>query len=396
MNFPFLKQNKKVRIVLTGGGSGGHTFPLIAVSREIKKISEAKNIPIEIIYIGPDDFVVPYVLKEGIMVKKILTGKFRRSFSLENFFDFFRVIAGIIQTFFYLFTIMPDLIFSKGGYGSLPIMVWGIIFFIPAYIHESDAVPGLVNHFFGRFCKKIFISFEYSKRFFPSKKTILTGNPVRENLLNYKIDKLSVKKSLGLSEERTLITFIGGSQGASNINDLVLDILPKIIDKVEIIHQTGEKNYQLVVNEADIVFREIIGSEEGKKYYHPFAFLGEEEALNIFSLRNVYLISDLIVARAGSGLIFEIALSGKPAILIPLPWATRDHQRINAYEYAKNGAAIVVEEKNLSPNIFNDLLNRVINDKEKLDSMSKAALNFALPNATKEIADNLMQSFFVN
>jgi len=108
------------------------------------------------------------------------------------------------------------------------------------------------------------------------------------------------------------------------------------------------------------------------------------------------LISDLIVARAGSGLIFEIALSGKPAILIPLPWATRDHQRINAYEYAKNGAAIVVEEKNLSPNIFNDLLNRVINDKEKLDSMSKAALNFALPNATKEIADNLMQSFFVN
>jgi len=289
---------------------------------------------------------------------------------------------------------MPDAIFSKGGYGAFPVIFWGIIFFIPAYVHESDAVPGLVNHLTGRFCRRVFISFNYTKKYFPSDKSLLTGNPVRLDLFseegkNY--NAKNIKELLKLDPEKPVITIIGGSQGSNHINDFILDILPRITNKAEIIHQTGKDNYQKVVREATVVFQEIIGNKEVEKYYHPVPFFEETEIPNIFSLKDVYLVSDLIIARAGSGLIFEIAASQKPSILIPLPWASRGHQKRNAYEYAKNGAAIVVEESNLKINIFSDLILQIISDEKKKRIMSQAASQFAKINAAQDIAKEIVK-----
>jgi len=394
VDLSFLKSktlaNKKLRLLLTGGGSGGHTFPLIAVSRELKKMALAQNIELEIIYIGPNDFTLPYIQKEGIDIKTISGGKFRREFSGQNFLDIFKTMAGIFQALFYVYILMPDLIFSKGGYGSFPVTLWGIIFFIPTYTHESDFTPGLVNHLIGRFCKKIFISFEGTKQYFPLKKTILVGNPIREDLFTIKTNPEATKRLLGLSL-KPVLTIIGGSQGSKHINDLILDILPKIINQVEIIHQVGNNNFQEVEKEAEIVFQEIIKDNESKQYYHPIPFFGESQTPNINSLKDVLTISDLIIARAGSGLIFEIAASGKPSIIIPLPWASQDHQKKNAYEYAKTGAAVVIEEQNLKPNIFSDLILQILADKQKLALMSQAALEFARPKATHDIAQQLIQ-----
>jgi len=395
MDLSFLQyqpQRKKLRLLLTGGGSGGHTFPLIAVLRELKKIAASQRIPLEILYIGPKDFTLPYIEKEGIMVKTIITGKLRRRFSLNNFLDFFKTIGGIFQALAYVYSFMPDVVFSKGGYGAFPVTFWSILFFIPLYIHESDTVPGLVNHLTGRFARKVFISFVSTKKFFSAKKTILTGNPVRIDLVLSPTKKEATKKLLGLEEKKPVLTIIGGSQGSQHINSLVLDILPKIIPQMEVIHQTGIKNYQNVKREADIVFREIVGIEQNKKYYHPFAFFEEKNTPALNSFRDVLLVSDLIVARAGSGLIFEIALSKKPSILVPLPWSSRGHQVKNAYEYARQGAAVVVEESNLKPDIFSDLLLRLINDEKKKESMSEAAQKFAKPKAAQEIAQYLLQS----
>jgi len=285
---------------------------------------------------------------------------------------------------------MPDLIFSKGGYGSFPVTLWGIIFFIPTYTHESDFIPGLANHLIGRFCKKIFISFEGTKQYFPLKKTILIGNPIREDLFTEKINPEATKKLLGLSS-KPVVTIIGGSQGSKHINDLILDILPKIIDQAEIIHQVGNNNIQEVEKEIEIIFQEIIKNEEAKQYYHPVSFFEESPIPKMNSLKDVLAISDLIIARAGSGLIFEIAAIGKPSIIIPLPWASQDHQRKNAYEYAKTGAAIVIEESNLKPNIFSDLILQTLNDPKKLEFMSQAALSFAKPKAAEEIAQYLLE-----
>jgi len=395
MDLSFLKSktlaNKKLRLLLTGGGSGGHTFPLIAVSRELKRIALAQNIELQLIYVGPNDFTLSYIRKEGIDIKIISVGKFRREFSWQNFLDVFKTMAGIFQALFYVYILMPDLIFSKGGYGSFPVTLWGIIFFIPTYAHESDFIPGLVNHLLGRFCKKIFISFEGTRQYFPLKKTILVGNPIREDLFTAKINLEATKKLLGLSL-RPVLTIIGGSQGSKHINDLILDTLPKIINQAEIIHQVGNNNFQEVGKEIEIIFQEIIKDEEAKQYYHPIPFFGESQIPNINSLKDVLAISDLIIARAGSGLIFEIAASGKPSIIIPLPWASQDHQKKNAYEYAKTGAAIVIEEQNLKPNIFSDLILQILGDKHKLESMSQAALSFAKLKAAEEIAYYLLQN----
>jgi len=397
MDVSFLKPkfsfDKTIRIVITGGGSGGHTFPLIAVYRELKKMAETQKVSLEVIYIGPDDFTLPYILKEeGIKVKTIIAGTLRDSSNfIKSILGFFKIIGGIFQSLFYVYALMPDVIFSKGGYGSFPVVFWGILFFIPTYTHESDAVPGLVNHMVGRFCKKVFISFDYTKRYFSPKKTLLTGNPIRLDLFDQTLDKKDVKKLLNLDDEKPVVTIIGGSQGSRHINDFILDILPKIIKEVEVIHQTGKTNYKEVTREADVVFQEIIGDKEQQKYYHPLPFFEETETPSISSLKDVFAVTDLIIARAGSGLIFEIAASGKPSILIPLPWASRGHQKRNAYEYAKNEATVVIEEGNLKPNVFSDLIIQIISDKKKKEKMSQAALEFAKPKAAHDIAQHLLQ-----
>jgi len=405
MDISFLKSrsfSRTIRLVLTGGGSGGHTFPLIAVAREFKKIAQEKNFLYEIIYIGPNDFTLPYILKEeGITIKTITTGKLNRqgdsSGRLSGFINFFvnlfKTLGGIFQSLYYLFILMPDAIFSKGGYGAFPVIFWGVIFFIPTYTHESDAVPGLVNHLVGRFCRKIFISFDYTKKYFPLNKSLLTGNPVRLDLFSGEGESYNaqnIKELLKLSSDRPVITVIGGSQGSSHINDFILDILPRVINKVEVIHQTGKNNYQKVVREAAVVFQEIVRDKEFEKYYHPVPFFEETKTPNISSLKDIYLVSDLIIARAGSGLIFEIAASKKPSILIPLPWASRGHQKRNAYEYARNGAAIVVEENNLKTNIFSDLILQVLFDEKKKKAMSSAAFQFAKLNAAQDIAKEIV------
>ena len=397
MDVSFLKPkfsfDKTIRIVITGGGSGGHTFPLIAVYRELKKMAETQKVSLEVIYIGPDDFTLPYILKEeGIKVKTIIAGTLRDSSNfIKSILGFFKIIGGIFQSLFYVYALMPDAIFSKGGYGSFPVVFWGILFFIPTYTHESDAVPGLVNHMVGRFCKKVFISFDYTKRYFSPKKTLLTGNPIRLDLFDQTLNKKDVKKLLNLDEEKPVVTIIGGSQGSRHINDFILDILPKIVKDVEVIHQTGKTNYEEVKREADVVFQEIIGDKEQQKYYHPLPFFEETITPSISSLKDIFTVSDLIIARAGSGLIFEIAASGKPSILIPLPWASRGHQKRNAYEYAKNEATVVIEEGNLKPNVFSDLILQIVSDKKKKEKMSQAALEFAKPKAAHDIAQHLLQ-----
>ncbi|MBP8617708.1 MAG: UDP-N-acetylglucosamine--N-acetylmuramyl-(pentapeptide) pyrophosphoryl-undecaprenol N-acetylglucosamine transferase [Candidatus Pacebacteria bacterium] len=390
--------NRTLRIVMTGGGTGGHAFPLVAVMRELKREAVMRNINLEITYIGPKDFTYDYIQQEGIVTKVVSVGKFRRSLSLSsilnNIVDFFHIIYGLIQAYFYLFFIMPDVVFSKGSYASLPVVFWSIIFFIPTFTHESDSIPGIFNQVLGKFCRQVFISFESSQKYFPKNKTLLVGNPIRQELIVSRNqitpeDKLQLKQALKLST-KPLLTVIGGSLGSQHINDIMLDILPMVIDKLEIIHQTGQENYTQVVNEADIVFRMIIKSDTYRAYYHPLPFINEKMEVGKISLKDVYALSDLVVARAGGGLIFELSACGVPAILIPLPWASRDHQRNNAYEYAKSGACIVIEEKNATPNLLASLILETITDSHKLAEMSYGALNFAKPQAATQIAQKLL------
>jgi UDP-N-acetylglucosamine--N-acetylmuramyl-(pentapeptide) pyrophosphoryl-undecaprenol N-acetylglucosamine transferase len=376
-----------MKIIFTGGGTAGHIFPIIAIAREIKK--SYKDGDLAFFYIGPkDDFAENIFSKEGINIKFVLSGKIRRYFSLESFFNniidiFFKIPIGFLQSFFWIFVLSPDLIFSKGGYGSLPVSLAGWLLFVPIVLHESDVEPGLANKILSKLSIEIFISFPVeSTSFFPSNKMVYVGNPIRSELLTGSREE--ARRLFNLKFDKPVLLIMGGSQGSERINDLILDILPKLLKNFEVIHQTGVKNFERVKNEAKA---SLYAQEENNlsEYYHPIAFFSEEE------LRHAYKAADLIISRAGSGSIFEIAAVGKPSILIPLPESAQNHQVKNAYSYSKRGACIVIEEVNLRPNFFLEEIKLLLANKEKVEFMSQAAKLFSKKNSAKIIAEYIIE-----
>jgi UDP-N-acetylglucosamine--N-acetylmuramyl-(pentapeptide) pyrophosphoryl-undecaprenol N-acetylglucosamine transferase len=367
-----------MRILLTGGGTGGHITPLVAVARELKKISKEKGINnLELFYVGPDGMAKGFLAKEGIVLKTILAGKMRRYFSFMIFADIFKIFFGLIQAIWHVFWIMPDICFGKGGYGSFSAVIACWIFGVPILIHESDSVPGSVNRRLSGLVKRIAISFMATEKFFPQEKTALVGNPIRDSICRGQRDRAG--QTLGLSGSRAPIFIFGGSQGAQTINEAVLAILKELSAKYEIIWQTGKKNYENILSEIKRLFGQVPAG------CHIFNFLNEEQVADAF------VVSDLIISRAGSANIFEIAACGKPSIIIPLPTAASDHQRENALEYARSGGAEIIEQQNLTPHIFLAEIDKIMKDNELRQRMSSGAKSFAKPEAGRMIAEELIR-----
>ncbi len=367
-----------MRILLAGGGTGGHIFPLIAVIRELRKICPGKDL--NFVYMGPkDDFAPILIGQEGVKIKTILAGKFRRYFSLMNIVDLFiKIPLGICQAFLYIVFSSPDLIFCKGGYGSLPTVLAGWIWRVPIILHESDIVPGLANRILHKFSMETFIAFPNTEYFSP-KKRIVVGNPIRKEILEG--SKESAKELFELKGGRPVILILGGSQGAQRINDIILDVLEELLENVEIIHQCGEKNFNDIKDEVEGRL-----NEEQESHYHLLPFIGE------LKIKHAYQIADLIIARAGSGIIFEIAAIGKPAIFIPLATAAQNHQVKNAYAFASEGErAIVVEEPNLTPHFFLEKIKYLISNPDRLKNLSQNAKKWSRPRAARVIAEYIKE-----
>lgn len=370
-----------MKILFTGGGTGGHIFPIIAVARELRKLFPDEK-GWKFSYTGPrDEFAKIFLSQENIKVKNVLAGKIRRYLNVKSFFQnlfdvFFKTPIGFFQAFFYIFFSAPDLIFSKGGFGSIPTVVAGWLLGVPIFLHEADIIPGMANRVLAKFSLEIFISFPKTP-YFPEGKMILVGNPIRRELLEG--SKQEGKEFLKLSGERPVILILGGSQGAQKINDRILEILPKILQKFELIHQCGEKNFEQIRAEARVMI-----TKDLEKYYHPFSFLKEEE------LKRAYAVCDLVISRAGAGSIFEIAALEKPSILIPLTHSAQDHQLNNAYNYAEDGAAIILEEENFTPHFVLARLEHLFSHPEELEKMRKAAKKFSKPLAAKTVAGYIL------
>ncbi|MDD2696767.1 MAG: UDP-N-acetylglucosamine--N-acetylmuramyl-(pentapeptide) pyrophosphoryl-undecaprenol N-acetylglucosamine transferase [Candidatus Pacebacteria bacterium] len=370
-----------MKILFTGGGTGGHVVPIIAITREMRKIYQKKDL--QFFYLGPkDEFGQVLLSQEGIRVKTILAGKIRRYSDwkslLTNFVDVcFKIPMGILQSFFYLFFISPDLIFSKGGFGSIPGAIAGRILFVPMFLHESDIAPGKANQFLSGFALEIFVSFPRTE-YFPLRKMILVGNPVRRELLQG--SKQEARTFFKLTSNKPVILILGGSQGAQRINDKILEILPQLVENFEIIHQCGDNNFESVKAESKVVINENL-----EKSYHLYPFLKEPE------LRQAYAACDIIVSRAGSGSIFEIAAAGKPSILIPLPESAQNHQVKNAYAYQESESTIVIEENNFTSRFFLERLKSLFSRPDELNKMAQAAKEFARPGAGRIIANYIVE-----
>ncbi|MGB3072665.1 MAG: undecaprenyldiphospho-muramoylpentapeptide beta-N-acetylglucosaminyltransferase [Candidatus Moraniibacteriota bacterium] len=364
------------RVVLTGGLSGGHTFPLIAVARALVK--ETKG-DVEFLFIGSrGEFEATAMEEAGIPCKFIPTAKWRRYFSLQNFVDLFKLPAAFGQALWHLLWFMPDVVFSKGGAASVPIAFAAWLYRIPILIHDSDAVAGRANRTVARYASRIAIAYERARRYFPANKIALTGNPIREEILAGDAER--GRTNLGFTAERPIIAVIGGSLGAEVLNKSVVRILPDLLAAgYQVMHLTGRRNLMKVQADA-----QVLGLEAGQGYI-ALPFLPAAE------LADVYALATVVISRAGASTIAELAALAKPAILVPLSTAANNEQRENAYEIARRGGAVVIEEANLGGHILMEVIADVVNHPDRAHAMGEALQKYYYhPNAAQAIARGLM------
>ncbi|MDD4409453.1 MAG: UDP-N-acetylglucosamine--N-acetylmuramyl-(pentapeptide) pyrophosphoryl-undecaprenol N-acetylglucosamine transferase [Candidatus Pacebacteria bacterium] len=366
-----------MKVVLTGGGTGGHIFPLVSVERELKIESDNE---VDFLYIGPrDDFSVEAFERENIPVKRISAGKIRRYLALDSILNnlldlFIRIPLGFIQSFWILCRYRPQGVFSKGGYGSVPVVMMARLLNISIFLHESDSIPGFANRLISVLATQVFISFPDSNKYFSDQKTILSGNPIRSSI-NRRYDS-GLKKVFDIVGGKPLLVILGGSQGSVRLNNIIIENLDYLLEKFEIIHQTGRIDHERVLkarNTCKYVER-----------YHVYDFFDEEKMAIALSF------ADCAISRSGSSSITELAAIGVPCVLIPLPESAQNHQLHNALTYCKETrSCIVIEEKDLVSEKFYSSIDQVLGmDKAMVIEQTRI---FSRRNASNVIAKKILE-----
>lgn len=372
-----------MKIVLAGGGTGGHFYPLIAVAEAVRDLAaERRLIAPRIYFLAPKPFDEEALFENEIEFVKTSAGKMRRYASFLNFLDIFVTLWGTLGCVMTLFRIYPDVVFSKGGYTSVPVVLAAHLLRIPIVIHESDAKPGRANRLAAKYAKHIGIAFPSAAELFPEKtrgKIALTGIPIRKRLRE--LDATSGNELLHLDPTVPTVLILGGSLGSKKINDTVLEGLADLVGIVNVVHQTGKDNFKDVEATAPVILR---GSPHADRY-HPFPYLSPE------ALQQAAGSAHLVVSRAGSGTIAEIALWRRPSILIPIPEKVSHDQRTNAYAYAHTGAAVVLEQDNMTPHLLVSEIRRITGDAALSSDMSQKSAEFGNMDAARIIADDLLR-----
>jgi UDP-N-acetylglucosamine--N-acetylmuramyl-(pentapeptide) pyrophosphoryl-undecaprenol N-acetylglucosamine transferase len=346
-------------IVFTGGGTGGHVFPGLAVIDGLQKQWQGR-----IVWIGSlsgiekkivDSYKIPYY--------GIPAGKMRRYISLKNFFDMFHVLAGIFCSLYVLLKERPLLVFSKGGYVSVPTVIAGAFLRIPVFTHESDVDPGFATKINAVFAETILTSFKETEHYFPAeqqKKINHTGNPVRRAISAGNPQR--GREFVGCKPTEKMLLVLGGSQGAKAINKAVDAILERLTGLCFVVHQMGEKHYR----------------KREMRNYFPAPFFNEE-------LPHILAAADLVICRAGANTLWELAASGTPSILIPLVSGSRGDQIKNAEVFKQHGAGIIVgENAELSEKLL-EHIELLFNNSVKLHEMACRAKDMGISDAVEKI-----------
>lgn len=359
-----------MKILFTGGDTGGHFYPLIAVAEAIQEVEQKERLlPSDLYYVSNIPYDKELLFNHNISYIEVKTGKRRTYFSPLNFFDYFKTFFAILKAMKVVFGIYPDIVFSKGGFAAYPTLVAARFFHIPVLIHESDTVPGRVNLWSSKFAQYVAVSYPDAVKFFPAGKTVVTGNPIRKEIM-IPLTQGSFKY-LELEEGVPVILVLGGSQGSQIINEAILDALPFLLDKYQVLHQVGNANKKEIDSRLETILQGIPKRARYKVY--PY--------LNDLTLRMCSGVADLIISRAGSE-IFEIATWGKGSIIIPITKSNGDHQRKNAFHYARSGSAFVIEEQNLTPHLLSAEIDRYMNNPQLRKGMEDSARKFGEHNAS--------------
>ncbi|TMW70341.1 undecaprenyldiphospho-muramoylpentapeptide beta-N-acetylglucosaminyltransferase [Alteribacter natronophilus] len=349
----------KKTIVFTGGGTAGHVTPNIAV------IDEMDRSKWDIQYIGSKKGIEKELIEKiGVPYHGIRSGKLRRYIDFENLVDMFRVVKGCHEARRVLKRLKPDLVFSKGGFVSVPVIIAAKSLRIPIFIHESDMTPGLANKISQRFSTKIFTSFEETKKYFPASKTTVIGSPIRKGILTGSAG--DGRQFLGFHEQKPVLTIMGGSLGAKRINETVRENLDELTKTYQIVHLCGKNNLDEEL--------------EGREGYRQFEYVNEE-------LADILAATNLVITRGGSNAIFEFLALQIPMIIIPLTRKqSRGDQIMNAQSFEDKGFAIKLEEEDLTKDSLAKALDQV-NEKRTMyvETMKASGQGSALDVIVREI-----------
>lgn len=369
-----------IKIVFAGGGTGGHIYPGLAVADELKKIAEKNNLKIKIYWFGNSSGMDRTLVEKSGSTDRfcaIPSGKLRRYFSIKNFFDIFKIIAGIVVSFFRLLFIRPAVVFSKGGFVSVPPCFAARILRIPVFTHECDFTPGLATKINSRFASKILVSYPETVKFLPKNKqslAVVTGNPVRP--VFYEADAQKGRKFLfkgkNVDLKKPVLLVLGGSLGAHQLNELVVENLAWLTEHFNVVHQCGSKDASFVPAQTDS--------------YFPYPFIYEQ-------MPDVIACADVILSRAGANTVWESAVEKKPSVLIPLCGnGTRGDQVDNANFFKERGAAFVLTGNEAVFENLRNCLEKLLDKKER-DLMSQKMAELASgKRASLKIAELIFKS----
>lgn len=334
------------RIILTGGGTAGHVTPNIALLPRLKELQY------DIHYIGSYNGIEKELIEQfGIPYHGISSGKLRRYFSLQNFTDPFRVVKGLGEAKKFVKLLNPDVIFSKGGFVSVPVVLAGKSRRVPTIIHESDMTPGLANKISIPSATKVCCNFPETLKHLPEGKAVLTGSPIRQELLSG--DKYKAKEFLRFSSDKPVIMVVGGSLGSVAVNEAVRGILPELLKTFQVVHLCGK-------GKVDDSLQNLEG-------YAQFEYVKEE-------LKDLFSLTDIVISRAGANAICELLALHKPNLLIPLSAnASRGDQILNARSFERQGYSIVLEEEELNKQTLLDSITRLYENKNTyIDAMKNS------------------------
>ena len=371
-----MEYHKVMKIIITGGGTGGHIYPGISLAKELKK-KDKKN---EIIFIGSNRGMESEIIpREGYQFFALKVKGIRRKICLENIFTILLFLDSMINSFKLIKNINPDLVIGTGGYVSSSVALLSSIMGIPTFIHEQNAIPGITNQFLSLTSRIVFISFSESKEYFWRKnKTVCLGNPVREEI--WQGNKEELIKKIGMDSGKKTILVFGGSKGASVINKTFLNCL-------DLIDETAWNRWQILIISGKDDYVKVIERLTHCKYKKNIYALSY-----LYEMENAYELADLVICRSGATTVAELTAKGLPAILIPYPYATGDHQLYNARYLENKHAAIVIHQNDLSEKKLSLEISQLMFNEKRISMLAQNSKNMGKRKAAEEIINLIYKS----
>lgn len=366
-----------LRVVIAGGGTGGHTSAGLAIAAALRQRLGDR---LELLWVGSHrGLEAERAPAAGVPYRAIATGKLRRAWTAENLVDLFiRVPAGLGQALGVLRRFSPHVVVATGGFVAVPTALAAWLLKLPLLIHEQTAVSGLANRLTARLARRVAVTFPASAAHFPPEKVVVTGNPVRPELT--RPERSGAAGRLGLDPALPLVYVTGGAQGAHRINRAVGEALPRLLAAGQLIHQCGENVYD---DHGWLLGRARDLAEPLRSRYRLFPFVGEE-------LADIYAAASLVIGRAGAGTVNELCHLGLPALLIPLPGAADDEQTANARLLVEARAAVLLPDAELSPERLAETVLGLLGEPARLKSMGEQARALARPDAAERLVELIL------